>query len=147
MNRHTGQGPEQPAAHRVYGGVIYWLSIAASLICMVGPFLAVLFPEHNLLNPHYLFYAIWQGMTPRQLWEPAGGGFPGPHFWLRSLFKADGIVQLGIVLGCSSAGIAFLATAFTYLGKKQRETGWAILVLLNTAIILCAVLGIIQIAE
>jgi len=145
MNPRDRRVPGQPKAHRVYGGVIFALSIAASLVSTVGLFLAVAFPERNLLNPHYLFSAIWQGMAPRQVWD-AAGGFPGAHFWLGSLRKADGIVQLGVVLAGSSAGIAFVAAAFAYLGRKRREPGWAILVLLDAAIILFAALGIVRVA-
>ena len=146
MSRRGHQGPEQPAPHRVYGGVIFGLSVAASLVCTAGLFLAVAFPDRNVLDPRYLFSTIWQGKSPRQVWEAAGGGFPGAHFWLRSLFAADGIVQLGIVLAGSSAGIAFIATAFSFLDRKHREPGWAFLVLLDAAIILFAALGIIRVA-
>jgi len=146
MSARTGQEPQQPAAHRAYGQVIYWVSIAATLVCTAGPFLAVAFPGRNQLDPHYQVYAIWQGKTPPQLGEPAGG-FPGPHFWLRHIDQADAVVQLGIVIGCASAGIAFLATAAAYLGRKHREPSWALLALLSAAIILCAALGVIQIGE
>jgi hypothetical protein len=146
MTGRTQQGPEQPASHRVYGGVIFGLSVAASLLCTLGLFLALAFPGRSVLDPHYLFSAIWQGKSSRQVWEAAGGGFPGAHFWLRSLPAPDAIVQLGIVLAASSAGIAFIATAVAWFGRKRREPGWAILVLLDAAIILFAALGIIQVA-
>ena len=93
MNDHPRELPEQPAAHRVYGGVIYWVCMAATVLCIVGPFLALLHPERNVLNPHFLFFAIWQGRTPQEVWAETGDGFPGVHFWLRDLFDADGIVQ------------------------------------------------------
>ena len=147
MSDNRIEMPEQPAAHHVYGAVIYWVCIAASLICTVGPFVAVILPANNVLNPHYLFYAIWQGKNPQQVWSETGGGFPGAHFWLNNLLKADGIIQLGIVLGCASAGMAFVASAFAYLKRNRRETGWAILVLVNALIILFAMLGVIQIGD
>ena len=147
MSENRTGMPRQPAAHHAYGGVIYWVSIAATLICIVGPFAAVMFPANNVLNPHYLFYAIWQGKKPLEVWSEADRGFPGAHFWLSNILKADGITQFGIVLGCSSAGIAFVASALTYLRRSTRETGWAILCLVLAVLIAFAALGIIQIGE
>jgi hypothetical protein len=139
--------PRQPTAHHAYGLVIYWVAIAATAICIIGPFLALAFPANNVLNPHYLFYAIWQGRKPLEVWRETGGGFPGAHFWLRSLLEADGFTQLGIVLGCASAGLALVAAGLAYLKRGRREPGWAILCFVNAAIVLFALLGIIQIGE
>lgn len=139
--------PTQPAAHHAYGNVIYWVSVAAALICTIGPFIAVMHPANNVLNPHYLFYAIWQGKNPQQVWKEAGGGFPGAHFWLRNLLKADALTHLGIVLGCSSAGLAFVAAALAYLKRGSREVGWALVSLICASFVAFALLGVIQIGE
>jgi hypothetical protein len=145
--RDQRDAPPQPPAHDAYGGVIYWVSIVSTLICIAGPFLALLAPANNVLNPHYLFYAIWQGKKPLEVWRETGGGFPGAHFWLGNLLKADGLTQLGIVIGCASAGVALVAAGVAYLRRERREVGWAVLCLANAAIVLFAILGIIQIGE
>lgn len=145
-DRRTGI-PQQPPAHRAYGTVIYWTSIAATFVCIIGPFVAVMFPANNVLDPHYLFYSIWQGKNPQEVWKETGGGFPGAHFWISNLLKADGLTQFGIVVGCASAGLAFVAAALAYLRRERREAGWAALALVNALLILFALLGVIQIAE
>jgi hypothetical protein len=139
--------PRQPAAHHAYGTVIYWVSIVSTAICIVGPFLALMFPGSNVLNPHYLFYAIWQGRKPLQVWSETGAGFPGAHFWIANLLKADGFTHFGIVIGCASAGMALVAAGIAYLRRGRREPGWAILCLVNAAIVLFALLGIIRMGE
>ena len=135
---------KQPAPNRAYGAFVYWLSLAASLICTLGPFLSLIFVRRNYLNPHYLFYAIWNGRTPQQLWDEAGGGFPGAHFWLGHLPKGDAITHLGIVIGCASAAAALLAAGIMYLRQKPREKFWAGLCLFNTALVVLAVLGLVN---
>lgn len=138
---------KQPSAHYGYGDVIYVVSLLSLLICTVGEFVAVARPGHNYLNPHSLFYNIWQGHKPDQVWEETGGGFPGAHFWIGRLGQGDGLVHFGIVLGCASAGIAFLAAAIAYLRRPNREYGWALLCFLSAIIIATAMLGIIRISE
>ena len=144
---HPVDHPEQPPAHHVYGEVIYWLSIVAALICTIGPFISIAIPGNNVLDPHYLFYAIWQGHKPQQVWAEVSGGYPGAHFWIRNILKGDGLVQFGLVLGCASAGIAFLACGSSYLNPKRREIGWALLSFLSASIILFALLGVIRLGE
>ncbi len=139
--------PRQPAAAIAYGNVIYWVSVAAALICTIGPFIAVVFPANNVLNPHYLFYAVWQGKNAQQVWKEAGQGFPGAHFWLANLLKGDGLTHFGIVLGCSSAGLSFVAAAFAYLRRSRREVGWAVVALASACLVLFALLGVIQVGE
>ena len=60
------EAPKVPSAQIVYGRIIYWLCIIAAVICTAGSTLAVVFPGQNVMDPHYLFFNIWQGNKPKQ---------------------------------------------------------------------------------
>ena len=57
--------PKMPRAQTVYGAIVYWITILAALICMVGPVISVASPENNVLNPYKLFNAIFQARMHR----------------------------------------------------------------------------------
>jgi hypothetical protein len=132
----------QPLPQRVYGNLIYWLSILAAIVCIIAPVIAIAFPSKNVMNPHYLFFTIWEGKTPEAMWQEVGEGFPGGHFWLNNMTAGDGLMQFGLVLGCLSAGIALAATAVTFLLHKPRSRGWALLSVLVMVMIILAAIGI-----
>ncbi|HEY90378.1 MAG TPA: hypothetical protein G4O07_00965 [Dehalococcoidia bacterium] len=134
----------QPVSQRVYGSFVYWLSIIASLICAIAPVLAVAFPSRNIINPHYLFTAIWEGMTPSEIWQTAGNGFPGGHFWVNNLTLGDGLAEFGLVIGCYCAGVALCATAITHMTLQPRSFGWALVSIIIAAMITLAATGVYQ---
>lgn len=136
-----------PRAQTVYGAVIYWLSVAASLLCIIGPTLSVADPSNNVMNPHYLFGAIWQGQKPIEVWTKAEGGFPGGHFWLNHLTQGDGLTQFGLVVGCASAGVALLCSAISFVLERPRSWGWAITSFLIALLVLFAALGICSVQQ
>lgn len=112
------EAPKMPRAQIVYGEIIYWVTVVSCIICMIGPVIAMLAPENNVLNPHYLFASIFEGKSAQTVWQEVGGGFPGGHFYLKNLTSGDGFTQLGLALGCSCALWALLAAAFSYLSEK-----------------------------
>ncbi|MDQ7784017.1 MAG: hypothetical protein RDU20_14130 [Desulfomonilaceae bacterium] len=118
---------QMPRAQIWYGEVVYWLCIVSAMICAVGPVISLASPEDNVLNPFALFGAIWQGKTAAEVWQIAGGGFPGGHFYLTNLFVGDGITQAGIALGCMCALPALLVAAVFYIREKRRAWFWAVL--------------------
>ena len=135
------EGPEIPKAQIVYGNIIYWLSIVAAIICMIGPVIGMLFIDSNILNPHYLFATIWEGKNSDAIWQEAGRGFPGGHFWLGNITTGDGITQLGLVIGCGCALPALIAAAVIYL-SREKSFGWALLALWIAALITVSAIGI-----
>jgi hypothetical protein len=134
----------QPRPQIVYGQTVYWLSITAALICTLAPIAAVALPGKNVLDPHFLFSSIWAGKKPEAIWQAAAGGFPGGHFWLHNLPSGDAIIQLGIALGCSCAGIGLLAASIAYLKEKKPHYGWAIAALVIAVFVALAAAGIYQ---
>jgi hypothetical protein len=110
--------PIMPRAQLVYGAIVYWITIAAALICMIGPVISMASVENNVLNPHFLFAGIFEGKNAAAVWQDVGGGFPGGHFWFKNFTKGDGFTQFGLALGCSVAIWALLAAAIAYLKDK-----------------------------
>ena len=103
--------PKIQLSQIVFGDIIYWLTVTAAIFCMVGPVLAFLSMDSNVLNPHHLFANIWSGMEPGAIWAAAGEANGGEHQWIYSLTAGDGIIQLGLIIGCSVALPAMLAAA------------------------------------
>ena len=117
--------PKMPPAQIYYGETVYWLCLVSAVICVIGPVVTMLFTENNVLNPFFLFSAIWEGKSAQEVWQGAGGGFPGGHFYLRRFNSGDGITQFGIALGCASALPALLCAAVAYVREKPPAYLWA----------------------
>jgi hypothetical protein len=137
----------QPLANRVYGIIMYWLSIVAAVICIFAPVLSVAFPENNVLDPQFLFSTIWEGAKPDTVWQAANSGFPGGHFWMNHMTYGDGITQFGIVLGGCCAGVALFGTAIAYLKQKPKSYGWALLSIIISMMVFLAAIGIYRQVE
>lgn len=137
--------PKVPLTQVVYGQIVYWVCIIATLICIIGPALSIAFPDNNFLEPQYLFGTLWQGSAPQTIWQKLGGGFPGGHFWIHNLNTWDGFTQLGIVIGCVSAGLGLLIATIFFLREKPRSYKWALLSIFTTSLIFLAAVGIYQV--
>jgi hypothetical protein len=120
----TEQAPKMPRAQTVYGAIVYWITIAAAIVCMIGPVISVASPENNVLNPYKLFDAIFQGKDARTVWQEVGGEFPGGHFYLKHFTYGDGFTQFGLALGCSVALWALIAAAIAYAADKIYLYVW-----------------------
>ncbi|MFC1821869.1 hypothetical protein ACFL9T_04120 [Thermodesulfobacteriota bacterium] len=115
---NTDEKPSMPKAQVVYGEIVYWITIIACIICMIGPVISVASPENNVMNPYKLFNAIFEGKSPQTIWQEVGGGFPGGHFYLKNFSYGDGFTQFGLALGCSVAIWALIAAAIAYAREK-----------------------------
>ena len=115
----TVEAPKMPRANTVYGSIVYWVTIASCIICMIGPVLSVANPDNNTLNPYKLFNAIFEGKDAQTVWQEVGGGFPGGHFYLKNITQGDGFTQFGLALGCSVALWALIATAVAYFVDRN----------------------------
>jgi len=134
--------PKIPLPQIVYGKFIYWLSIIAALVCTIGLVLGIVLPDKNFMNPHYLFFNIWEGNNPEAVWQEVGGGFPGGHFWLHNLTVGDGFTQFGLVIGCGCAFLALVVTAIAFLKEKPPSYGWALVSFFVALMVLLSMLGI-----
>jgi hypothetical protein len=135
------QKPVMQRAQKVYGEIVYWITIVACVLCMIGPVISVAKPERNILNPYKLFGAIFEGKDAQTIWREAGEGFPGGHFYLKHLFLGDGFTQLGLALGCSVALWALLAAAFCFLMEKTYF--YVILAFWVAFLVFCSMTGVV----
>ena len=137
--------PKIPFSQLVFGESVYWLCVIAAIVCMIGPIIAMLSVDGNVMNPHYLFASIFKGNTANVVWEEVAGGFPGGHFWLDNIATGDGFTQLGLVIGCGCALPALMATAIVYLKKKERSYIWVLFSLGIAVLIAISILGIVNV--
>ena len=138
----TEQAPKIPRVQIIYGEIVYWITIIACIICMIGPVISVAAPEKNVLNPYKLFNAIFQGKDAQTVWQEVGGGFPGGHFYLKHFTYGDGFTQFGLALGCSVALYALVAAAFAYATDKiYLYTGLALWVAVMVALSMIGIMA------
>ena len=139
--------PVMPVAQIVYGEIVYWLCVAAAIICTVGPLYAMSNVDNNVLNPHYLFGAIWEGVAAPGVWSLSGGAVKGGHFWMGNFLKGDGFTQFGLVLGGSVALPALVGAAIAYVGQKPRQLLWFFLALWVAFMISISCSGVVSLGH
>ena len=138
--------PEIPLSQRTFGEIVYWICIVATIVCMVGPVIALLYSGNNVMDPHYFFASIFTGSTAEFVWQEVGEGFPGGHFWVDHMFFGDGLTQFGVAIGCASALPALLATTLVFIfKKKERSFFWAFLSLATGVLIAISMMGIFSV--
>ena len=135
--------PAIPMSQIVYGEIVYWLTIASALIAIIGPALALVSADHNVMNPGLTFSAIFSGQSIAEVWAVSNvGGFPGGHFYLQHLLTGDGITQLGIALGCGVALPGLLGSAASFV--RSRSYGYVMLSLWVAFLVFFAAAGIVN---
>ncbi len=135
--------PDMPRAQIIYGEVIYWLCIIAAAICTIGPIISLWQVDNNVLNPHFVFAALWEGQSADAIWESAGDGFPGGHFFLQNITTGDGFTQFGVALGSIAALPALFMAGLAYLREKPRNNLYAIMSLWVMMLIAFSSVGIL----
>jgi hypothetical protein len=110
--------PQMSLAQIIYGEIVYWITILAAIICMIGPVIAMSSTNNNIMNPHYLFSSIFEGKDTEAIWQEVAGGFPGGHFYLKNFTFGDGFTQFGLALGCSVALWGLIGAAIAYIADK-----------------------------
>ncbi len=135
--------PDMPRAQLVYGEVIYWLCIVGAAICTIGPIVSLMYVDNNVLNPHFVFAALWEGQSAQGIWQTAGDGFPGGHFFLQHITTGDGLTQFGVALGSIAALPALFFAGLAYLKEEPRNNLYAILSLWVMTLIGFSAVGVL----
>ena len=135
--------PIIPRAQIVYGEIVYWVTIVACIICMIGPLVAMASPKNNVGDPWFLFTSIFEGNDPHTVWEEVAEEFPGGHFWAKNFTTGDGFTQFGLALGCSVALWALLVTAAMYLFVDKVYL-YVVLALWVAALVFLSASGIVS---
>lgn len=129
-----------PAERRAYGRVVYALAYTACLICLLGPLVALAFPEATVMRPHATFEAVLAGHSISEVWQAATGGFPGAHFYRHAWTAGDGITMFGLAaVGCTASAWGLIAAAFRYY--RRRSWGYAVTALGIAALVFLSALA------
>ena len=140
----TEDRPKVPLYNTTYGDTVYWITFAVCLICLVGPVLAVLFPDSTAMNPYFTYALIFDGQTGTEIWTALYGEWPYMHsVWFKNFFTGDGITMFAMAIGCTVAVWALIPTIVAFV--KEGLTGYAVFSVFIIAMILFAASGAVQI--
>lgn len=135
--------PHVPGVQIVFGDIVYWVTVLACILAVVGPLIAFIFMDDNVMNPHYLFDSIWDGDKPEVVWDKVAAQEPDGHFWMHNLTAGDGITQIGIVIGCAVGLPAMLIAALIYWFKEKTRIQ-AVMAVWVAVLITVSILGILE---
>ncbi|MGD8559854.1 MAG: hypothetical protein PVG89_14635 [Gammaproteobacteria bacterium] len=114
--------PVAPVAGIVYGDIIYWLTIAATCVVLVGS-IVTFTTLNNHINPNDLLSAIWQGKDVEHIWLSFVGEQPDGHWYLEHIHTGNGLTASGIALGVFSVIPGILGAAFVLFREKEYLFG------------------------
>lgn len=139
----TEERPVAPLYNRVYGGVVYWITFATCLICLIGPAIAVIWPDATAMNPYFTFALIFEGKGGVEIWRELYGTMPYLHsIWWNYFFTGDGLLVFGMAVGCTVAVWALIPTIFAM--ARDGVYGYAIFSLVIIFMILFAATGFVE---
>lgn len=140
MNR-----PEIPGSQKIFGNAVYWISIASGILALLAPVFILAAPDNNVLNPGLAFGAIFDGAAPQEIWAYSiAGEFPGGHFYLDYLGKADSWAMIIIVIGSAFAMFALVPSVICQL-VSEKDWFCAALGAVMVMLIFLSVIGILSI--
>lgn len=141
IDHQTDDKPLVPLAGVVYGDTIYWITIAAAVITLLGQIWSFI-TQNNYMSPTYLLSSIWQGKKVDEIWN-AVGGVPEGHWYLPHLLTGDGLTTGGLALGVFSVTPAIFVSAFVLF--KQKHPLFGTLAIIAGLITIMALTGMMSI--
>ena len=103
----------------IYGETVYWGTIIGAMITIIGSMLAFLGMD-DVLDPGFVFSAIWQGKSANVIWLEGSGHLPDAYWYVKQFRNGDAIVMLGILTGVFALIPACFLSAIQLCQKKQR---------------------------
>lgn len=97
--------PPVPLSQRVFGEVVYWITIVCAILCIIGPIIAFIDMDENVLNPHFLMQNIFDGMSAESVTE----------------------LEEDVPAGATSLNLEDLGPFETMIDNFREETGTALL--------------------
>jgi hypothetical protein len=134
-----------PLSYKIYAYATHWLTIVSALAALFAPVFILVNPQNNILNPNIIFGAIFNGASPEEIWELSStGAFPGAHFYLRYINRADSWAMAFMNLGC---GVGFFALVPAVICQIVKERDWfcSFLGILLALLIFFSMTGILSI--
>ena len=130
--------PIVPRAGIIYGDIIYWGTIAGTLIVLLGSFITFT-STSNYMDPAILLSAIWEGKSVEEIWQAAAGGPPDGHWYLDVLNTGNGLTAFGIAMGVFSVTPAIAVSAYVlWKDGKKFFAGIAIVAAIITMLAMLA---------
>ena len=114
--------PVVPLAGVVYGDIIYWITILATIVVIIGSVVTFV-TTSNYIDPNYLLSAVWQGKNVEEIWVGAVGAQPNGHWYLQHLTTGNGLTAGGIALGVFSVIPGIIGAAYLLFKEGQRLFG------------------------
>jgi len=91
-----------PISSRVYGAIVYWLAVVSAVIAIITPVFIFADSSHNILDPNTSLNSVLGGEKPEDIWAlSTTGAFPGAHYYLNFISKADSWAMISVSLICS----------------------------------------------
>ncbi|WP_455222352.1 hypothetical protein [Kaarinaea lacus] len=113
--------PERPPPHLegvIYGDIIYWVTILASVLVLVGSMITFV-TGNDYIDPNYLLSSVWEGKSVDDIWIGAVGAPPDGHWYLSVLTTGNGMTMGGIALGVFSVLPAIVVSGIVLYNKKE----------------------------
>ena len=134
-------GQVAPIENRAYGELVYWSTIAASVIVTIGSLIAFV-TRDNFVSTSYWISAVWDGKSTEEIWDGAAGSVPEGHWYLSHLTTGDGLQALGLSVALISITLGMIAAGVFLFKKKSAIFG--LFALTAAAVTVAAIFGIVE---
>jgi uncharacterized membrane protein len=108
-----------PLAGRIYGNIVYWGTVVATIVTIIGSIISFL-SKSEFLSPSYVLSAIWQQQSVEEIWQGAAGHLPKGHWYLNHLTSGNGITELGLAFGVFIVIPALVGSSMVLFREKNH---------------------------
>lgn len=130
-----------PIAGVVYGDIIYWATIFASVLVVIGT-VETFISTDNIIPPAYLLSSVLEGKSVAEIWKGSPfGAIPHGHWYLGILPTGEGITTSGLAFGVFGVIPAIFVSA--YFLWRSHNSFFAILAIVSAFITITSMLGVI----
>ena len=138
LPNNDNERPVAPKAGIIYGDIIYWGTVIATIVVIIGSVITFVATFENI-HPGYLMTSIWQGKNVEEIWVGAVGAQPDGHWYLDHLSTGNGITAAGIALGVFSVIPGIIGAGIVLF--REREWVYGSLALVAAIITIAAVVS------
>lgn len=111
-----------PLAGRVYGDIVYWGTVAATVLTILGQMVSFM-TKSTFLAPSYVLSSIWQQKSVEQIWNGAIGHLPQGHWYLQHLSTGPGITEMSLAFGVFIVIPAMVGSGYMLFRERNRLFG------------------------
>ncbi|MCF8086048.1 MAG: hypothetical protein K9J48_04065 [Desulfohalobiaceae bacterium] len=111
-----------PLAGRVYGDIVYWGTVAATILTIIGQVVTFV-SKSTFMTPSYVLSSIWQQESVEQIWKGAIGHLPQGHWYLKHLGTGPGITEMSLAFGVFIVIPALVGSGLILFRERNRLFG------------------------